>query len=357
MCNAPAVIFFNPYADRQTKGASRRIEFLSRLLERANVRHTTILAEEYRQAHKGVLEKLFLACGLRRAAFFLHAHRLCSNRANTVISEVIFTPTWLPNMVLTVHDLKTYDSRASRGGMVRRMAYLVFTRLARQIVVVSESVRSDMMSLCGIQNSKIHVVPNGISQAHLELAASFHGQSKRYDFIYVSSFVRHKRHAMLLRAAPVGSRICLIGRDMGALAEIRAEAARRADDIDVEILEDVTTDARLFELLGQSRCGVFPSVFEGFGIPILEYGASGLHVIASDIPPFRELGAYIDRFVKPDDEADLRAAMAAALDLEFSPPATKAQAVSDGPYSESGIEKRLLGLLARFPGHKPDATL
>lgn len=349
------IVFFNPYADPDVKGAARRIEFLRHLLDLQGVPNRAVLAQDYQAAPKGPVEALALRLKLRRLAYFLHAWRLCRH-GDTVVSEVIFTPTWHPRMVLTVHDLKAYDARATRGGLMRRWAYGVFTRLARRVVVVSESVRQDMQRLCGVAPEWIHVVPNGISRERLALAGSAMGQAARYDFIYVSSFAKHKRHTLLLQAAPVGSRIALIGRDMGSLPEIRAEAARRAHEIQVDILENVDTDAQLFDLLGQSRCGVFPSVFEGFGIPLLEYGAAGLHVVATEIPPFRELATFVDRFVPPDDAQALHQALAEAVTLPEGPRREAAARVAASPYTEGAIARQLARLL-QIDTHQPDTPL
>lgn len=340
------IIFFNPYADPAVKGAARRIEFLQHLLDLLGVTNQAILAKEYENSPKFFAERAALRLRLRRLAYFLQIWRLCQSPDTTVISEVIFSPTWHPNMVLTVHDLKVYDERATRGGRIRRWAYGLFTRLARRIVVVSESVRDDMQRLCGIPPERIHVVPNGISKDRIALAASSRRQATRYDFVYVSTFAKHKRHALLVRAAPAGSRLCLIGRDGGSLDGTRAEVLRRAGQINVDIVDNVETDTQLFQLLGAARCGVFPSVFEGFGIPLLEYGLAGLYVIASDIPPFRELSAHVDRFVPPDDEQALQKAMAEFMlgPYEFS--ALAVDRVASSSYTEEAISIRLKELLS-----------
>ncbi|MFZ2991062.1 glycosyltransferase [Ideonella sp.] len=342
------IIFFNPYADTQVKGAARRIEFLRDLLNGMEVASRAILKADYPAVSKGWAESLAWRGGLRRLAYFLQARRLCLQDGQVVISEVIFTPTWHSNMVLTVHDLKAFEPQATRGGMARKWAYLVFARLARRVVVVSESVRADMIRCCGVRPERIHVLPNGISQDRLALARQSLPLAIHYDFVYVSSFARHKRHALLLRAAPIGSRICLIGRELGALEEARQAAAERQGEVEVHFRHDVDTDEQLFELLGASRCGVFPSIFEGFGIPLLEYAAAGLHVIATDIPPFAELSQYVDRFVPADDEPALRSAMQALLTEAPDKNPESARRVAQGPYTESAIASKLAELL-RLP--------
>ncbi len=351
------VIFFNPYADPSVKGASRRIAFLRHMLDLQGQDSRAILAEDYRYLPRGLVERLFLKAGLRRFSYFLQASRLCNAPDNIVISEVIFTPTWRRNMILTVHDLKAYDRRAARGGGraadLRRYAYVLFTRLAKRIVVVSQSVRDDLRVHCAVPAERILVIPNGISQDRLELATAtmdrFAAGPKRFDFIYISSFVRHKRQDMLIRQAPAGSRICLVGRDMGALPDIMQAIADRSDAVTVEIRNDVDTDSELFDLIGLAHCGVFPSVFEGFGIPILEYAAAGLHVIASDIPPFRELADHIDQFVAPDDEVAWHQALERVFVEAPAPSRVAAAKVRASNFTEAAISEQFRAITRTKP--------
>jgi glycosyltransferase involved in cell wall biosynthesis len=340
------VIFFNPYADGSVTGASRRIAFLRELLDRKGIANTAILKEDYKARKKGLAECACLSLGLRRIAYFLHARHLCQTAENIVISEVIFTPAWRHNMILTVHDLKVYDAHARRGGWLRKLAYTVFTKLARTIIVVSKSVEDDLSDRLSIKRKKIFVIPNGISESRIHLAAEFINVPKIYDFIYVSSFVKHKRQDLLIRSAPVGSKICLVGRDMNALSDVLTAAALRDDEISVDIKLDIDSDRDLFRLIGSSRYGVFPSVFEGFGIPVLEYAAAGLTVIASDIPPFKELQDHVDIFVQPDDEVGWVKALAEAYNETVSPSYIAAQKVASSSYSEAAIAEKLTTMLS-----------
>jgi glycosyltransferase involved in cell wall biosynthesis len=304
-----------------------------------------MLAEEYAIAQKGFWEAVSLRLGLRRLAYFLRAKALCASPGVTVVSEVIFSPTWNKRFVLTVHDLKAFDDNASRGGRARRMAYSYFSGAAKRIVVVSESVRTDLIEKCGVAPHRIHVVPNGISSKSLDLALKNSANAKEYDFVYVSSFARHKRQDFLVRCAPVGSRICMIGRDLGALGDVRCAVLARGGEVHVDILETIDSDEDLFKLIGASRCGVFPSVFEGFGIPILEYAAAGLEVVAADISPFRELSGHIDRMVSPDDEQAWRAAL---LEVFEGSPDTSEHAickVKSSRFTEGSIARQFQELV------------
>ena len=339
------IIFFNPYADRDTKGAARRIDLLSAAIRRQGGDVQVVLKEEYLAGPHSRLEGLALRYGLQRLAYFCAAERLARNPSAVVVSEVIFIPTWRSNIVLTIHDLKAFDVRASRGGRLRALAYKVFARLARKIIVVSKTVKQDVVLYCGVSPAKVHVNYNGLSAERIALAEYSRSVAKRYDFVYVSSFARHKRHALLVAAAPAGTHLCLIGRDLGSLDEVREQVALRGNAITVDIQTDVESDANLFALIGAAHCGVFPSVFEGFGIPLLEYAATGLYVMASDIAIFREIAEYVDCFVPPDDEEALHLAMVKFMQDQPCGKIAAADLLRRGEFSEEAVTRAFITIV------------
>jgi glycosyltransferase involved in cell wall biosynthesis len=68
-------------------------------------------------------------------------------------------------------------------------------------------------------------------------------------------------------------------------------------------------DARLANVLHNARALLFPSLAEGFGIPLIEALAAGVPVIASDLPVFREIGQGVPELLPPDDQQAWRAAI------------------------------------------------
>jgi glycosyltransferase involved in cell wall biosynthesis len=80
------------------------------------------------------------------------------------------------------------------------------------------------------------------------------------------------------------------------------------------------SDADVVDAYRGAAVAVCPSRFEGFGLAPIEAVAMGLPVVASDIPPHREFTAGAARFFPLDDEQELSAAVAAALDHPASNP-------------------------------------
>jgi glycosyltransferase involved in cell wall biosynthesis len=135
----------------------------------------------------------------------------------------------------------------------------------------------------------------------------------------VSRFQPHKNQAAVLEAAALLSRpvrVRLIGRGPEQPA-LEALAGRLKVTCSVEAAADDDTVTRAYH---QASVAVCPSRFEGFGLTPVEAVASGVPVVASDIPPHREFVGGAARLV-PADAPALAAAISEALD---SPPADPA---------------------------------
>jgi glycosyltransferase involved in cell wall biosynthesis len=87
---------------------------------------------------------------------------------------------------------------------------------------------------------------------------------------------------------------------------------------------------------------VFPSIYEGFGIPVLEAQACGTRVVTSDIPELREAGGGDAMYIQPTEEG-IRTGILAALKQQKSPPASYAH-----PTWREGAETLALALLGRL---------
>ena len=136
----------------------------------------------------------------------------------------------------------------------------------------------------------------------------------------VSRLRRHKNQAAVLHAAarigrPVEVR--LIGRGPEA-ASLEALARRLGLRCSVETDAD---DATVTQAYHRAAVAVCPSRFEGFGLTPIEAVASGVPVVASDIPPHREFVGHAARLVPPDNHEALAAAITAALDGPAANPA------------------------------------
>lgn len=127
--------------------------------------------------------------------------------------------------------------------------------------------------------------------------------SERPLFVGIGTHFRHKNWQKLARAFAdsrlrrTGSCLALLGRFGPATHELRALIAAAQLDSSVALLSYVDTDTK-FAILRSARALVHPSEYEGFGIPVAEAIASGVPVIASDLPVLREASEGAARTVR-----------------------------------------------------------
>jgi glycosyltransferase involved in cell wall biosynthesis len=159
----------------------------------------------------------------------------------------------------------------------------------------------------------------------------------------VSRLQRHKNQAAVLESAarlgrPV--RVRLIGRGDQERA-LSGLARRLRVDCTIETAADDATVARAYH---EASVAICPSRFEGFGLTPIEAAASGLPVVASDIPPHREFVGGVARLVPLDDTPELTAAIVAALGAPPADPALLAD------LTIPAAATRFLTALRRFLG-------
>jgi glycosyltransferase involved in cell wall biosynthesis len=124
----------------------------------------------------------------------------------------------------------------------------------------------------------------------------------------------HKNQGLLLRAlehlAP-DVVVVLAGHAEPYEDELRVEAARLGVQERVRFLEFVP-DAELEGLWRLAECAAFPTLGEGFGLPVLEAMARGVPVACSDLPVLREVGGDVPHYFTPNDPAAAASAIEAA---------------------------------------------
>lgn len=197
-------------------------------------------------------------------------------------------PSRLPcPMVVTVHDLIPW-AMGGRSMLGERIRYRIGRGMigrASVVIAPSQATADDTVRLAGAAPSRVRVVPEAVdSRLHRVEDASGAGWGIEKPFLlYVGALDARKDPAALLRAWQVA-------RSKGADCElVLAGAAGRqapASMGDARRLGYVST-ADLAKLLSAASCLIFPSRYEGFGLPVLEAMACGCPVVAyrnSSIP-------------------------------------------------------------------------
>ena len=177
--------------------------------------------------------------------------------------------------VITLHDIQHLDlpelfPRGER--LFRRLAYDHSARAATDVIVVSEFVRERAVERLGLAPEHVHAVWLGVD--HDRFTASPDVQREPL-LLYPARPWSHKNHARLFEAfAQIRSR-----RPELRLVLTGAGHDRRSLPEGVEA--HAVSDAELVDLYRRASCLVFPSLYEGFGLPPVEAMACGCPVAAA----------------------------------------------------------------------------
>lgn len=217
--------------------------------------------------------------------------------------------------VVTFHDLFAITGEYSSPEFRARFAEQARRAAERSdaIIAVSRFTASQVEQFLGVESSRIHVIPHGVripAAATTQTAPRERGVDDTKMVLFVGAIQRRKNVGRLVKAferMPAGWRLTLAGATDGyeAATELRAvEESLRRSDIDVP---GYVPAADLVSLYGRASIFAFPSLEEGFGIPVLEAMAHGVPVIASRSSALPEAAGDAAILVDPTDIDQLAA--------------------------------------------------
>jgi glycosyltransferase involved in cell wall biosynthesis len=259
---------------------------------------------EYRKAH---------SIPGRLAAMSLAAVRPGPLRRRLDGAEVVHYPLTIsippvsaPSAV-TLHDVQHLDlpqlfSRGERA--FRSQAYHRSARSARLVIVPSAFVRDRAAELLGLPEAKVRVIHHGIDHERFSP-----GDDERGPFLlYPARPWPHKNHARLYET------FALVRRERPELRLVLTGGGHTGAVPDgVSALGSVSVE-ELVSLYRRASALVFPSLYEGFGLPPLEAMACGCPVACSAAASLPEVCGEAARYFDPEDPEEMAAAVEDVLD-------------------------------------------
>lgn len=204
--------------------------------------------------------------------------------------------------VVTIHDLlllhQPWSAKASTrspaAAFVKRFGHRIVLRRAvnrsSSICVPTEFVADDLVRACGVSREKIIVTGEGISCLPLPDVSRVPSSP---HLLYVGSAYPHKRVDLLLDAwKTLASRHPEFSLVIAGEKDVflrRYEAFVQEQHLPRVVFPGRLTDAELAGFLSHADLFVFPTSHEGFGLPPIEALSRGCPIVASDIPPLREI--------------------------------------------------------------------
>jgi len=255
-------------------------------------------------------------------------------RLDVLFNPGFTAPLWSPCPMVTVfHDLQHRRlPEHFRWFDLPFWRFLLWGSAHRStlLLAVSESTRADLLREYRLPESRVRVVPEGVDPAFFGLAAN---PDQRDPYLLVVSTLHpHKNLELLLRAfADFRRRRPEYRLVVAGLRGFHAEHLERVRrDLRLEQAVEFTgwiPRSRLYRLYERASAFLYPSTFEGFGLPVLEAMAAGIPVACSDIEP---LASHAGRGALRFDPHD-RSAIAEAMLRLTSDEDLRAELAREGP--------------------------
>jgi glycosyltransferase involved in cell wall biosynthesis len=227
-------------------------------------------------------------------------------------------------VVVTIHDMVSYVLDDYRLGRAEDLFFRAAIRRADHLVTVSETSRQDLVRLLDVPAQTVTAIPLGADGplAGESAIPAEPGPAKDEPYwLFIGGIERRKNLVVALRAIAGEPRLRL--RVVGPAAPAHREGPERllasltpalhARSLKLgQVTWEGAVGAERLEALYRGATGLlYPSLYEGFGLPVAEAFSRGVPVVASDIPTLGELFGQAAVLVDPRNPHALREAMLA----------------------------------------------
>jgi glycosyltransferase involved in cell wall biosynthesis len=255
----------------------------------------------------------------------LRAARAASSACSAFLSSNSYLTAWflrVPSAVV-VYDLVAFQDgvRARRtSGLIERATIGLGIRRAAHLLCISDATRRDLVARFPQAEPKSSVVPLAAEErfgrplpaSTLEEVRERHGLDG--EFVLCAGTLEPRKNLLRVLEAHAGLtrpvQLALVGPAGWEFQPILEEAGRRDD---VRLLGQIS-DADLAALYQACMVFCYPSLYEGFGLPLLEAMSAGAACVTSSVSSLPEVGGDAAVYVDPTDVGEIRAAIERLLE-------------------------------------------
>jgi glycosyltransferase involved in cell wall biosynthesis len=228
--------------------------------------------------------------------------------------------------VVTVHDLiflRYPDYYKPFDQWIYARKHKLACGRADLVIAISEQTKRDIIEFFGVDEKKIRLVYQGCHAQFYRERSAVEKQNIRALYrlpekyvLYVGTIEMRKNLTMLVKALsllPEEVHLVVVGQETAYAEKVKEEIAARKLGHRIVFINEVAFN-HLPGIYQQAQVFCLPSLFEGFGIPVLEALNSKVPVIASNIASLPEAGGSGQLYVSPVDEQEIAHAIQRVLD-------------------------------------------
>lgn len=243
--------------------------------------------------------------------------------------DIIFIPSHVVplihkgNFVVTIHDVAFahFPELYSRNErFYQNLALKTALKTTQTIIVPSQATKQDLVTLFKADTEKITVIYHGVN--HDRFYPKKQDEDMPYGikkpYLLFAGRLEHKKNlvnlikafGLLRQESRLNHQLVLVGKEGFGYAEIAKEINKLPPNIKEDIIETgYVTDSTYDQILRSADFFVFPSLYEGFGLPVLEAMACGIPVVASNVSSLPEVVGDAGLLINPNKPFSIAAAV------------------------------------------------
>ena len=215
--------------------------------------------------------------------------------------------------IVTIHDVLFMRFPEDFSFWDRWIHFYKFKRAAQisdQIITVSEASSEDIQKYFKIQPHKIHVIPNAFSETKNEISKTVDIENSPF-VVCISSYLSRKNQLQIVNvfletAQKHDLNLVLVGKRKGEYFKKVKEVVLNSNFSNRIIFKEDLHDDEMVTLYQNAHFAVYPSLYEGFGLPILEALVNHCPILVNDFRAAREISENLPVFFDTNDFNDLK---------------------------------------------------
>lgn len=202
--------------------------------------------------------------------------------------------------VVTVHDIMYYHYLKGIKKYIWKLLYITPLKRASHVTFISEFAYQQVNKVIKLDSKKIHIIPNPVD-------SSFKYSPKDFNkfkpvVLHIGTLERKNLHRTIEALNGISCHLRIIGRlDYESIKLLNKNNIDYSNGINLSHNE-IVQEYKNADIIN------FPSLFEGFGMPIIEGQATGRVVITSNLPPMKEVAGKAAILVDPYSVKEIRTA-------------------------------------------------